>query len=444
MRLPDDVIREVFPWEEFTLARSLVDNGVPEGEFEDDLFAGLRDRSRRSCLTDDRRVRRRRRQEGTGAALGAVDDGAVVERGDGAPPSRPTSRSPRRPADAQALHDGTLDLSVGFIRGQVKMAGDFGTLLQFLPLTAGERRSCASPTSSLPAGSPRTTRLTAQLAAHERRDDPGAALAVEAQVADPRDLAASAQPAPLRGRRTPRPRPRSRRRRVAASGRSPSDRSSPRGSRSGSRSRSSRRRASRAGERGAERRPPDRAPGPSAGYATVGESCAPGAGLAFDRRRPAGGVAPERRRRSPCWCRPSRARSRSVSSSIPARGVGDVDARARGSAGSRSRAAGRARRARARARSTACTSSLPRPATDVGMHGHEHEPRRDVLAEPLGLHHRRAALVAEHSSARRSLRRSRVRRARRRSAAPPASRRRTAPRARRESRSTLDARCSLR
>ena len=42
MRLPDDVVREVFPWEEFTLARSLVDNGVPEGESEDDLFAGLR------------------------------------------------------------------------------------------------------------------------------------------------------------------------------------------------------------------------------------------------------------------------------------------------------------------------------------------------------------------------------------------------------------------
>ncbi len=42
MRLPDDVIRRVFPWEEFTLARSFVDNGVPEGEFEDDLFAGLR------------------------------------------------------------------------------------------------------------------------------------------------------------------------------------------------------------------------------------------------------------------------------------------------------------------------------------------------------------------------------------------------------------------
>jgi SCP-2 sterol transfer family len=41
------------------------------------------------------------------------------------------------PADATALHDGTLDLSVGFMRGQVKMAGDFGALLQLLPLTAG-------------------------------------------------------------------------------------------------------------------------------------------------------------------------------------------------------------------------------------------------------------------------------------------------------------------
>lgn len=41
------------------------------------------------------------------------------------------------PADAQALHDGTLDLSVGFMRGQVKTAGDFGALLRFLPLTHG-------------------------------------------------------------------------------------------------------------------------------------------------------------------------------------------------------------------------------------------------------------------------------------------------------------------
>jgi mycothiol S-conjugate amidase len=43
MRLPDDVVREVFPWEEFTLARSLVDNRVPDGDFEDDVFAGIRE-----------------------------------------------------------------------------------------------------------------------------------------------------------------------------------------------------------------------------------------------------------------------------------------------------------------------------------------------------------------------------------------------------------------
>jgi mycothiol S-conjugate amidase len=43
MRLPDDVVREVFPWEEFALARSLVDTDLPE----DDLFAGLRVGARR-------------------------------------------------------------------------------------------------------------------------------------------------------------------------------------------------------------------------------------------------------------------------------------------------------------------------------------------------------------------------------------------------------------
>lgn len=42
MRLPDDVVREVFPWEEFSLARSLVDTGVADGEPETDLFAGVR------------------------------------------------------------------------------------------------------------------------------------------------------------------------------------------------------------------------------------------------------------------------------------------------------------------------------------------------------------------------------------------------------------------
>jgi len=43
MKLPDDVVKRVHPWEEFILARSLVDIGVPEGEFETDLFAGIRE-----------------------------------------------------------------------------------------------------------------------------------------------------------------------------------------------------------------------------------------------------------------------------------------------------------------------------------------------------------------------------------------------------------------
>src|ERR671935_95613 len=42
MRLPEEVVREVFPWEEYLLARSVVDAPVPEGAFEDDLFSGLR------------------------------------------------------------------------------------------------------------------------------------------------------------------------------------------------------------------------------------------------------------------------------------------------------------------------------------------------------------------------------------------------------------------
>ncbi|HEY3096603.1 MAG TPA: mycothiol conjugate amidase Mca [Acidimicrobiia bacterium] len=42
MRLPDEVVRDTFPWEEYVLARSLVRSSVPEGAPEDDLFAGLR------------------------------------------------------------------------------------------------------------------------------------------------------------------------------------------------------------------------------------------------------------------------------------------------------------------------------------------------------------------------------------------------------------------
>jgi len=40
--LPDELRTEVYPWEDFVLARTHVDTGTPEGEFEEDLFAGLR------------------------------------------------------------------------------------------------------------------------------------------------------------------------------------------------------------------------------------------------------------------------------------------------------------------------------------------------------------------------------------------------------------------
>ena len=66
-----------------------------------------------------------------------VGASGVIERGDGEPSEPATLTFTATPGDAQALHDGTLDLSVGFMRGQVKMAGDFGALLQFLPRTSG-------------------------------------------------------------------------------------------------------------------------------------------------------------------------------------------------------------------------------------------------------------------------------------------------------------------
>ncbi|HEY1738587.1 MAG TPA: hypothetical protein VGI86_07745 [Acidimicrobiia bacterium] len=46
MKLPDEMVRNIYPWEDFILARSLVDTGVAPGEIEHDLFAGLRDPAR--------------------------------------------------------------------------------------------------------------------------------------------------------------------------------------------------------------------------------------------------------------------------------------------------------------------------------------------------------------------------------------------------------------
>ena len=74
-----------------------------------------------------------------------IDHGAVKEHGEGAPSNAADLTFTATPADAQALHDGSLELSVGFMRGQVKMAGDFGKLLQLLPLTHGTKPAVAVP-----------------------------------------------------------------------------------------------------------------------------------------------------------------------------------------------------------------------------------------------------------------------------------------------------------
>ena len=42
MKLPDELVRDVYPWEDYILARSLVDDAAEGREYETDLFAGLR------------------------------------------------------------------------------------------------------------------------------------------------------------------------------------------------------------------------------------------------------------------------------------------------------------------------------------------------------------------------------------------------------------------
>jgi hypothetical protein len=74
-----------------------------------------------------------------------IDDGAVKEHGEGAAADPADVTFTATPADAQSMHDGSLELSVGFMRGQVKMAGDFGLLLQLLPLTHGDKPAVAVP-----------------------------------------------------------------------------------------------------------------------------------------------------------------------------------------------------------------------------------------------------------------------------------------------------------
>lgn len=63
--------------------------------------------------------------------------GGVGARGDGAAPEPADVSFTATPADADALAAGDLDLSVGFMRGQVKVSGDPGALLRVLPLVSG-------------------------------------------------------------------------------------------------------------------------------------------------------------------------------------------------------------------------------------------------------------------------------------------------------------------
>ena len=80
-----------------------------------------------------------------GRSYTTLDGDRVIGTEQGASPTPADIVFTVTPPLAQELHDGNLDLSVGFMRGQVKMAGDFGALLQFLPLTAGPKPKIATP-----------------------------------------------------------------------------------------------------------------------------------------------------------------------------------------------------------------------------------------------------------------------------------------------------------
>jgi hypothetical protein len=60
-----------------------------------------------------------------------VVDGDTVKEADDAPGDAAVTFT-LTPALADQLAQGTLNLSVGFMRGEVKMAGDFGVLLHVL------------------------------------------------------------------------------------------------------------------------------------------------------------------------------------------------------------------------------------------------------------------------------------------------------------------------
>lgn len=78
-------------------------------------------------------------------AYARVEGGAVTARGAGPAADAADVVLTLTPADAEALRTGGLDVSVGFMRGQVKMAGDFGALLRLLSATPSSELASALP-----------------------------------------------------------------------------------------------------------------------------------------------------------------------------------------------------------------------------------------------------------------------------------------------------------
>jgi hypothetical protein len=68
-------------------------------------------------------------------------DGVLVGVDDGAADADVTFTV--APAVADQLRDGVLDPSVGFMRGELKMSGDFGALLAVLPVTRDSEHRAA-------------------------------------------------------------------------------------------------------------------------------------------------------------------------------------------------------------------------------------------------------------------------------------------------------------
>ena len=199
MRLPDDVVREVFPWEEFVLARSLVDNGVPEGEPEDDLFAGLRTPPARylddeqylsqEWLDETRGMAARSQPERPGASAQMqyvvsggpdgdikyywiLEDGKLLESALGNVAEADFTLTLTY-EDSVKVQQGDLDANAAFMQGRMKVAGNMAKLMQLLPLTNSpeykappSRRSARSPPSNptsphhLPPPSPAVCRVS--------------------------------------------------------------------------------------------------------------------------------------------------------------------------------------------------------------------------------------------------------------------------------------------